>query len=51
VKFFKEEIEERDIEAADVLPLCKKGKRVQPCLEKIHNVLDDLQKRLINKAC
>ncbi len=37
--------------AAAVLPLCKKGERVQPCLEKIQNALDDLQKGLLNEAC
>jgi hypothetical protein len=34
VKFLKEEIKERDMQAADVLPLCKKKERVQPYLEK-----------------
>jgi hypothetical protein len=51
VKFLKEEFEERDMWAAAVLPLCKKGERVQPCLEKIQNALDDLQKGLLNEAC
>jgi hypothetical protein len=51
VKFLKKEVEERDIWAANVLPLCKKGEIVQPCIEKIQNALHDLQKRLLNEAC
>jgi hypothetical protein len=34
VKFLKEIFEKRDMWATAVLPLCKKGERVQPCLEK-----------------
>jgi hypothetical protein len=33
------------------LPFCKKGEKVQPYLEKIQNILNDLQNRLLNKAC
>jgi hypothetical protein len=51
VKFLKEKIEERDMGAADVLPLCKKRERVQPSIEKIQNALNDLQKGLQNEAC
>jgi hypothetical protein len=51
VKFLKEKFEERNMWAADILPFYTKGEKVQPCLEKIQNALDDLQKKPLNEAC
>ncbi len=51
VKFLKEDLEEKEMWATDVLPLFKKEERVQPSLANIQNALLDLEKGLLIVAC
>ena len=47
VIFFKDDILDGPIWAAKILPLSKKGERVQGSLEKIQNDLADVEKRIL----
>ncbi len=47
VKFLKDQFEERQMWASEILPLCKKGKRIQNSLEKIQEALLEIEKGIL----
>jgi hypothetical protein len=50
VKFFKDVLSIKDIWAADILLLCKKGARMQCSLEWIQNELLVLEKTIVDRS-